>query len=977
MAPDRESWHIPRLSRNMRGILFHEIVVGQVTYLPDIPPLMESGTYGDHEREVLRMEQQQFLQTMAAIEDLEGDAPPAIDLRVGKPTGPGSTPKLYIAVVGRVTSHDNKEAQDYAQLLWSRLLTVFPRSYGFSAPPEHDQAFLHTVLPELEDLQLASIWELEKESYSVHWDNKLLSTVGTYSEILDSMIACWDAIARFPGRVLLSVRCKPLPAGESEDTRNRAAQHYRRMGNATSADPGYTFQAGNIATRFQDTPLVEGARHRLNNLLSSIQLLQLRIQIVSWQDDPLAVMAAVKASLTTSLDTRQRNCKCRWYNCVLDRGSELVQQALRELAYVCVEPREVEKDETREQYQSGHRPNRAPDYDVVSVAEAGAAWRLPLARRYGIAGMQFKRDPLFSPEAIPLSMEQAGKSSSSINLGVVISRRNDKQQQSLDINKLTRHTLILGEIGSGKSTTTQSIVYQLWNAKIPSMVIDPVSTEYSELWALSSIFRQGSQRLCVFTPGADGDKGTLLSFNPFCPQPGISLDAHIMTLKDCFGSAFALPWSWKEVVGRAIRSVYEDFGWPVRDSDLNRKPIRSSDIQEGLFPSLIDLVKAVEREIARYKFGEFRSNTEAGLLGRLRDLAVGPLGALVNTRRGLDVEALIKRPVVIELRWIRQPDAKSLIMLFLLTQLRQHYDNLPRSKDIKHVLIVEEAHRLLSPTSVNMETDIGSDSRTESIQVVVDMLAELRKVGVGMVLVEQLPTRLEANIVKLPGVKILHRLSAKDDREMIAQAMNMTPEQTKHITTLSTGQAAFFAEGVVEPILLQMANPWDEEFDSSHPERFPRPELAEDQEMVELAAENQTLDDWSQTDKDDKPWNPCRWCLCGCQPRMLLLEKDWWKDVDPGDIIVKAWDKICEDNTEELPELAAQLWSQVEQFGEAESLDERRCGLVMALESYMRQATRIAANDGTLKGVLNSEYAINELLMSIESLAVDEKEKQE
>ncbi len=926
MVDSLDNWRVSRQSRDMHGRLFHELVVGQVTYLPDIAPLRESGISADHERETLRIEQQLFLQAMAAMEDLEGDIPPAIDLRIAKPANSGVTPQLMVGVVGRVTSRDAQESEDYARLLWRRFSTAFPRNYGFQAPSTSAPGFLETILPARERLQQASIWELVKEQYPVYWGGRFVNTIGTYSELLDSMTVCWDAIARSPHPVLLSIRFMPIPSIEVEKIEKSLTTQYKNLEEGSQSP---------------DTPLLIDAQRRFDNLLSSSQLLQLRIQIVSWHEDPLAIKAAIHASLTSSLDTRQRSCKCNWYHCTRNPDSELTEQILRELSYVQVEKRELDEEEQRILPKKLVDSYRVPNYDLVTVPEVSAAWRFPLARRYEIAGIPFRRDPLFTQE--PWRITQ---NASTLLLGTAISRASDGNLQYIETSRLTRHVLVMGEPGAGKSTTTQSLVYQLWRQGIPSLIIDPVSTEYRELWALSPQFGSGmddpsqqNKSLCVFTPGAEGDAGTALSFNPFCPQPGISLNMHIMTLKSCFASAFGFSESWKELIGRAIRGAYQACGWPTDDTKANRQLITNEQLEQRYFPTIVDFIKAVEREIARYHNGEFRSNTEAGLLGRLRDLSVGPLGTIIQTRQRLNVEKLLNRPVVIELNKIGEADATSLIMLFLLTQLRQYYDTRPRSRKLEHFLIVEEAHRLLAPTPV--QTDAPNNSRVESITLFINMLAELRKVGIGMMMVEQLPTRLEQNIVKLPGTKILHRLSARDDRELIASAMNMSAEQTNYVATLSTGEAAIFTEGLTEPILLQMVDPWllRKTLDPSLTYAT-RPFDPDEQEILERDVEAHTIRTWSVS-QNILPWDLCQICRCECRPRLKLLETDWWRNIKLDDIVDQASEAFSTSDKALQEKLVPLVATHVQQVTpKTASENEQWCALTLGLEYFIQQKAK-------------------------------------
>ncbi len=928
-----DSWFKLHKQPSLNGhYMFHALAVGQVSYLPDIAPLAESGIQGDHEREVFLAEQQQFLQTMAFLDELTGEVPPALDLRISNRLKPSGSPELAIAVIGRATSTDQKEAETFADQLWNRLSTAFPSSYGFEAPPSADPTFLTSVLPDYHTLEHARIWEIVKQPYLARYGDRVVETVGTYGDLLDSMITSWNGIAHSREPILLSIRCSPISM--SDELRNQLDQLYHNI---------YGENTFNAPMRAQDAPLIEDARRRIENLLSTMQLMRMRIQVVSWGSEPTTVIASVKASLTTSFDPDHRSCECRWN----ERVSNEREQARDELAYVTIEETQVDDASWLQE-----------SHELMTVDEVSAAWRLPLARRYGISGVPFKRDPQFTPDPLPLKSPKG----QSIWLGNVIGPRGNRLPQRLNTGTLAKHALILGEPGAGKSTTTQSIVFQLWNAGLPSMVIDPVSSEYHELWALSSVFRDGARSLCVFTPGASpnavGDIGSTLAFNPFCPpacpRPVISLDAHIMTLKDCIGSALSLPDAWRELVGRAIRNAYQNLGWAAWDPMQNRQLITAADMRGRPFPTFVDLIKAVEQEISRYKAGEFRSTTEAGLLGRLRDMAAGPLGAIVYTHRPLDVARLIERPIVIELRAIRQADAKSLIILFLLTQLRQYYDSLPRSQELQHLVIVEEAHRLLSPSPITLEG--GSNARAEAINVVVNMLAELRKAGVGMVLVEQLPSRLEETVVKLPSVKILHRLTAKDDRETLASAMNMSLEQTKYTATLLTGQAAFYSEGLVEPILLEIANPWGPEMNP--PGRQAKPMNAQQQDDLERHVEEHTHRVWPPPPKGDTPWNPCTLCKCGCRPRLRMLESGSWQQIQLNDIITEAQQAILSANQLQVMELVNELILRVEKTTPKANDEECLCMITLALERYVRNVT--LTNDR--KKVKEAENTVDTLL---------------
>jgi DNA helicase HerA-like ATPase len=69
-----------------------------------------------------------------------------------------------------------------------------------------------------------------------------------------------------------------------------------------------------------------------------------------------------------------------------------------------------------------------------------------------------------------------------------------------------------------------------------------------------------------------------------------------------------------------------------------------------------------------------------------------------------------------------------------------------------------------------------------------NMLSEIRAYGEGMMLVDQVPTRLIPDAIKNTNTKITHRLVAEDDCKAIAESMGLSKEQKPIIPKLMVGQ---------------------------------------------------------------------------------------------------------------------------------------------------------------------------------------------
>jgi hypothetical protein len=201
---------------------------------------------------------------------------------------------------------------------------------------------------------------------------------------------------------------------------------------------------------------------------------------------------------------------------------------------------------------------------------------------------------------------------------------------------------------------------------------------------------------------------------------------------------------------------------------------------------------------------------------------------------------LLESPTVLELDGIPDDQQKALMMGFIMSFLferRQAEDLLNREDEdarrsdpdrksepratqtdnLRHVLVVEEAHRILAnPLHGASRAAGGASPQAKSVSMFVDMLAEIRAFGQGMVIVEQIPTKIVPEAVKNTNLKIMLRLTAADDREFLGTAMNFTEEQKKFVTSLraESGRGVdfvVFEQQLDQPRLLMLPLPGDRE----------------------------------------------------------------------------------------------------------------------------------------------------------------------
>lgn len=356
---------------------------------------------------------------------------------------------------------------------------------------------------------------------------------------------------------------------------------------------------------------------------------------------------------------------------------------------------------------------------------------------------------------------------------------------------LNEHVLVVGTPGSGKTNTCMALLLQAHGQlRVPFLVIEPAKTEYRRLAGEPSL----RGKLRVYSIG--GDAGLPLRLNPLRPVPGASLLGHIDLLKAVFNASFSMGPGMPQVLEQALVEVYERFGWNLYTGSNEalsglRVPVESV---ESLLPTLGDLQKQIEIVLSSRNYSDnVRRDLGAALFSRINSLRLGAKGLVLDTRRSTPLSELFEAPVVLELNALRDDEEKSFVMAVVLALLHQHCEVRQRqfphtpSATLQHLTLVEEAHRLLSaPLNRGLET---ANPRGKGVSMFTDMLAELRALGEGFIVAEQIPTKLASDVLKNTNLKIIHRVTAPTDCEAVGQSVNLTPEQMRKLVSLPSGHA--------------------------------------------------------------------------------------------------------------------------------------------------------------------------------------------
>jgi uncharacterized protein len=357
------------------------------------------------------------------------------------------------------------------------------------------------------------------------------------------------------------------------------------------------------------------------------------------------------------------------------------------------------------------------------------------------------------------------------------------------LDTLNRHAFVTGATGAGKSQTVRHLLEQLTGAGIPWLAIEPVKSEYA---AMAGRIGHAGQ-VMVINPADPA--AVPLSVNPLAPEPGYPVQAHIDMVRALFLAAFDAHEPFPQIISQALQRAYEACGWdPVTGAGRPDAPAAPA------VPSLARLQQAALEVIADVGYGrELQADVRGFVDVRLRSLRVGSAGRFFEGGHPADVGELLRRNVVLAIEDVANDEDKAFLIGTLIIRIVEHLRLRARSGaggGLRHVIVIEEAHRLLR---AQREGASG-----HAVELFASMLAEIRAYGEGIVVAEQIPAKLVPDVVKNTALKVLHRLPAHDDRQVVGAAMNLDDDQSREVVSLPPGEAAVFADGMDRPLRIRV-----------------------------------------------------------------------------------------------------------------------------------------------------------------------------
>ena len=371
-----------------------------------------------------------------------------------------------------------------------------------------------------------------------------------------------------------------------------------------------------------------------------------------------------------------------------------------------------------------------------------------------------------------------------LNIGSVLYPDSSMCECGIERTELLRHIIISGMTGSGKTNLVKHLLIQLANRNIPFLVFDWKGS-YRRLLKGTS-----SKQVQVYKLGRDDCP---LRFNPLIPPNGIEPKNWAALLVDILRHAFFLGQGVEYLLRKGINSLY-------KRNDQSTEPIP--------FTTFSELESLLLKEYARGREMLWHSSAKRALahLGKS-----GLLHYVLNSPSKQSLPDLLDKPTVIELDELGIGE-RLFVTEALLLWIYIYRKSQGRTKQLRHVLVVEEGHQVLS---ARKEREFGGET------VIENMVRMVREFGEGIIVVDQEPHKLARSVIANSGCKISFRLGNGWDADCVAQAIGLEKRNRNWLLRIPTGQAIVslkerFSENVLTQIPLT-----ETEKEEKSPYRYP------------------------------------------------------------------------------------------------------------------------------------------------------------
>ncbi len=697
----------------------------------------------------------------------------ALDLRVA--VDPAAAAPLSVALLGRVWGGSADAVAKRAEELRGRILAAVPQHV--TAAPVEDGEVVERLLKPFPGTPVDSAVITRHELIGV--PSRPDAGVSYYYSAApftwsdDDWSTVYEALAASPVPLVLSVAVLPLLVPPSfAQTLRTLAGFYSRLSREGEAPAGFYHGRQRLAP----DPFTVGAgkdfhefAHRLGH-----KAFALRIQVSAPRQLPPGIVETIAAAVSPALrPVAPAGQQQPPFAGDVRRPASVAERRLAEYNLNVINFGMLAG---RPEIWGRHDP---PDPQLAMLTVLGdardacCAFRLPIAADGVLPWFRVHRGQ-------PATAEADLAAGPVIRIGKVSATDRDIV---LPLRWLSRHMLIAGSPGSGKTTTAAEIVRQLWaDHQVPFLVIAPTPSAAADYRRLAAA--AGFESLEVITAGDEG--GTPLRFNPFEVPDGVLISAHAANLLTCFTAALGLPGPVTPAYRDALNLTYLRAGF--LPSERAAGPVQA-------WPTIADFGAALDEVSDDLGYpGEGRARGGAGSAARVRPLATGPAGSVLLTSQPAGLGRLMDHPVILDLSALGDGTEQALLTALVLSAVAGHSPAAAAPAGLAHVTVVEEAGRLFAGWRG------GPRSGSRAAAALARGLTGSRGNGAGMILTERSPAELVRDAVRNPGLKVIHRLTAGDDRRCLGEAAGLDEPQQALAARLRDGEALLYSDELAEAV---------------------------------------------------------------------------------------------------------------------------------------------------------------------------------
>jgi len=328
---------------------------------------------------------------------------------------------------------------------------------------------------------------------------------------------------------------------------------------------------------------------------------------------------------------------------------------------------------------------------------------------------------------------------------------------------LTKHVGIFSITGGGKTNIGINLLIALCRAAIPFMVID-WKRSYRHVRAIQG---NAANEVAVFTVGRDST--TPFYWNPLRGPPNVH------------------PQTWLCVVAEVLEKSHlsgpgvADILMELFDKEFATAGVYDNDVTE--WPNFVDVFGALNRQQFRGRRLLWRDSCSR----ILRTFTFGPSQQSFNARKPVALEALLEKPVVLELDQELPKPLRVFFSEIILRWLHLYRLGQGESSRLRHVLLLEETHNLFPKTYSEAQVAHSLES----------VVREIRSFGQGLVFISQHPSLMPIYVLGNCNTLVFLGLSHEQDIRAAKQSLFLPDSDVVYLDRLRVGEGIVKIKGRV------------------------------------------------------------------------------------------------------------------------------------------------------------------------------------